>query len=159
METINLKPAFKHLLRKRRCLVPADGFYEWHKTEKGKVPFRLVAEREGDILALAGLWDSWRDAGGKTINSFTIVTREASGVVRSFHHRMPWILERAEEAVWLGQGITSHETASFLSKISVREDLKAYPVSTLLNSPANDCPDVLLEVGLPLVEEGHQDLT
>ena len=87
-ETLGEKPAFKNLLGKRRCLVLADGFYEWRKEGKGKVPMRLKL-KSGEPFTFAGLWDSWKQPDGNLLRTYTIVTTEPNDVLRPIHNRMP----------------------------------------------------------------------
>ena len=93
------KPAFRAAFRERRCLVPANGFYEWQKTETGKQPY-YIHPPHGEIWALAGLYESWCDTEGKETLSFTIITTSANSKLKPIHERMPVILNRQDEAEW-----------------------------------------------------------
>jgi putative SOS response-associated peptidase YedK len=97
-ETVADKPAFRGAFKKRRCLVPASGFYEWKK--EGKKRFPLLFRPTSGLFGLAGLWETWQD-GALAVESFTIITTDANGLVRSVHDRMPVILDRADFAAWL----------------------------------------------------------
>lgn len=147
LETLDQKPAFKHLLANKRCLVPADGFYEWQKRGKKKVPYRIKSET-GDAFAFAGLWDSREESDGRRIESFTIITCQPVDVVKSIHNRMPLILPPELENKWLqGPGnISPEELKSFLALMHPQVTLRAYRVSSLVNQPGNDHPACLEEV-------------
>ena len=99
-ETLTEKPAFKDLLGKRRCLVLADGFYEWRKDGKGKVPMRFKL-KSGEPFAFAGLWDSWKHPDGSLLRTYTIVTTEPNDVLRPIHNRMPAMLSNDDALKWL----------------------------------------------------------
>jgi putative SOS response-associated peptidase YedK len=140
-ETIAGKPAYRSAFRRRRCLVPADGFFEWRKGveaqgKKGpKTPF-WIHRVDGEPFAMAGLWEKWAPEGGAPIFSFTIITTEAAPEIRDIHHRMPVILPVSAHGPWLD---TSSSEADLLPLLRPRGGgLHAYPVSTLVNSPRND---------------------
>ena len=94
------RPAFRNALRRRRCLVLADGFYEWQRVGRAKRPMRVVM-RSGEPFAFAGLWERWRNSDGQVIPSCTIITTEANDLLRPIHARMPVILPRGQEGLWL----------------------------------------------------------
>ncbi len=139
-ETASQKPAFRESWQKRRCIVPADGYYEWMKTGRGKQPVRVVL-KSGGLFGLAGLWDSWHDEHGQVLETFTILTTEPAGCVRHIHNRMPFILRPADESVWL-----QASDESSLKGMEPENNLMAYPVSRLVNSPANDSPHLIAPV-------------
>lgn len=103
-ETLAEKPSFKRLIGKRRCLVLADGFYEWRKEGKRKVPLRIV-RKDRQPFAFAGLWDSWRNPDANELHSFTIITTEANDLLRPIHDRMPVILHQTDEQLWLDPNV------------------------------------------------------
>lgn len=143
-ETITEKPAFKNSFRRKRCIVPADGFYEWKRTAaKQKTPYRITMKDEG-LFAMAGIWDSWKDEEGEIIHSFSIITTTPNGLMQGIHDRMPVILERKDEKTWLQE--KDPDVLIKLLKPFPPELMKAYPVSTLVNSPANDIPEVMAPV-------------
>lgn len=147
LETLEQKPAFKNSLVRKRCLVPADGFYEWQKRGKEKAPYRIQSET-GDAFAFAGLWDSWIDPEGNPVDSFTIVTCEPVDAIKYIHNRMPLILPPELDQKWL-QGpdkINPEELKSFLASMHPQVHLHAYRVSPLVNRPENDLPECLEEV-------------
>ena len=103
-ETVAEKPAFRSALRRRRCLMLADGFYEWKKTPGGKVPMHITLA-SGDPFAFAGLWETWKDPSGAVIPSCTIITTAANDLISPIHDRMPVILPRELEDLWLDEEI------------------------------------------------------
>lgn len=145
-ETVATKPAFRQALAKRRCVIPTDGFFEWQSVpgRKRKQPFRISWQPPDAPLAFAGLWDRWTNpADGAQLLSFTIITTEANERVRRVHHRMPVILEEAQQALWLDvPGVDAKAAQELLLPIAP-DRLALYPISTLVNAPANDTPDVI----------------
>ncbi len=140
-ETLAEKPAFRQALRKRRCLIPANGFYEWRKSDK--TPFRIFLKNE-ELFAFAGIWESWKDAEGRTVHSFSIITTKANSLMESIHDRMPVILPREREQDWLKE-----ENVELLTRLLRPFDSKkmeAYPVSTKVDSPKNDGPELVQPV-------------
>ena len=137
-ETLLEKPAFKSAVHSRRCLVPADGFYEWRAGAGGKVP-HLIRRTDGGPMAFAGLWERWDGGEGDPLFTFTIVTTDASPAIAQIHDRMPVILEGAARASWMDRDMPGEEAVEFLSPYE--GDLAAYEVSRLVNSPANDVPE------------------
>jgi len=153
-ETAAEKPAFRDAYESRRCLVPADGFYEWAEREGGKQPYRFTMADE-EPFAMAGLWERYTPettqtglgefaSGGPStaepVTTFTILTREPNDLLAEYHHRMSVILGPEEERAWL-EGAPVEEVTP-----TPAEALRAYPVSTAVNSPANDSPAVVEEV-------------
>ncbi len=141
-ETVAEKPAFKGALRLRRCLIPADGFYEWARTETGnKQPFyfRMKDERP---FAFAGLWERWGD-GRETIESCTILTTEANEVLSPMHDRMPVIVAPGDYGLWLDQKVTKADQLTPLLRPYPAADMTSHPVSTSVNNPRYDGEDLL----------------
>ena len=139
-ETLLQKPSFKTPFRKHRCLVLADSFYEWKKTSDGKIPHR-IALKDNQPFAFAGIWEVWTNPDGQEIRSFSIITTEPNQLMKPLHHRMPVILKKENEGKWL-QEIEISEAQAMLEPYPL-EDLEAYPVSTLVNSPRNNSEEVL----------------
>ena len=137
-ETAATSPLFRDALAHRRCLVPADAFYEWQATPQGKRP-HAIARADGSMLALAGLWEGWRAPDGEVLRSFTILTTPASEAVRALHDRMPAVIEPADWPLWLGE--TGDGAAALLRPSAAA--LRIWPVSTRVNSVRNDGPDLL----------------
>jgi len=103
-ETVAEKPAFRAAFKHRRCIIPADGFYEWAREGKKKQPY-LIAMTDGNPFGMAGLWEHWKDAEGNVIESCTILTTEANEAVRELHDRMPVILKPNDYDTWLDPGL------------------------------------------------------
>lgn len=140
-ETVAVKPAFRDAFAHRRCLVPVDGYYEWKQLPGGTQPYRITCNGSGGF-ALAGLWEMWEGA-DESLTSFTIITTEANDTVSSIHDRMLVVLPRDREKDWLSAGI---EEAEGLLEPVPSEEVHTHPVSTSVNDPANDSPDVIEEV-------------
>jgi len=143
-ETVEEKPSFRDAMQKRRCLVLADGFYEWRKTPAGKVPMRITL-KSGEPFAFAGLWETWKDPenpDGDPLRTFTIVTTTPNDLMATIHNRMPVILGRDDENLWIDNapGITRWRE---LMKPIPADLMQAYPVSASVNSPTNDTPAVM----------------
>jgi putative SOS response-associated peptidase YedK len=136
-ETVDTKPAFRHAFRKHRCVIPADGYYEWQQTASGKQPWYLTASDE-EGFAFAGLWERWqaKDA-GPDIESCTIIVTGASVRLRPIHDRMPVILPVRDIATWLSPD-TPAEGLKAMLKPCAPETTTAWPVSTWVNSPRHD---------------------
>lgn len=139
-ETLLKKPAFKEAAVSRRCLVPADGFYEWAKEGDRKVPY-WIHSPDGEPLAFAGLWERWHPRGPEPVYSMAIITVDANDGIRHLHHRMPAIIPAADRRAWLDTDTPVEDALSLLKPYE--GGLDAYPVSTLVNSPANDVPECL----------------
>jgi putative SOS response-associated peptidase YedK len=135
-ETVAEKPSFRGAFRKRRCLIPADGFYEWQHTGNGKQPY-YVRAKDGSPFAFAGLWESW-GRGGEEIRSCTILTTEANEIVGEVHHRMPVIVAPENYEVWLDPDVRDTEWLTPLLTPYLADEMEAYPVSRFVNSPSND---------------------
>lgn len=141
-ETLAEKPSFRDCFKKRRCLVPATGFYEWRKEEgkTRKTPF-LIRAPEGQPFTFAGLWDAWRSPEG-VIRSFTIITTSPNERVAPIHDRMPIIVPASDRESWLSADAREpSELASLLTPYA--GELEILEVSTMVNSPANESPDCL----------------
>jgi len=138
-ETITENPSFRESFMKRRCLIFADGFYEWATVPGNpkRTPFRVTRNDES-LFAFAGLWDVWHDPEGDSILSTTIITTTPNELMKSFHHRMPVILPNDRFNDWIVPGsVQPEELMSFLTQYPARL-MKAYPVSANVNSAAND---------------------
>ena len=140
-ETVAEKPAFRTPFRKHRCLVLADGFYEWDKKGAKRVPYRVVLY-DKKPFAFAGICDYWKDKDGNELKSFSIITTDANDLIARIHDRMPVILSRKDEKVWLDPGLDINEATKMLHPYPA-EEMKMYPVSTLVNSPKNDSIEVI----------------
>ncbi|WP_027724728.1 SOS response-associated peptidase [Tuberibacillus calidus] len=134
-ETAHEKASFKNALKKRRCLVIADSFYEWKKEGKGKQPYRILLKSE-EPFAFAGLWSVW-EKDGVRLATCTILTTSANELMCDLHDRMPVILPRAAEDTWLNPE-TDSETVKNLLKRYPASEMRYYPVSQAVNSPKNE---------------------
>ncbi|WP_186575831.1 SOS response-associated peptidase [Aquibacillus kalidii] len=145
-ETAHEKPSFKKLLAKKRCLIVADSFYEWQKSENGKQPKR-ISLKDRKLFAFAGLWDKW-EQGEEQLFTCTILTKSANKFMEPIHDRMPVILPKKEEEYWINpQTRDPDEVGQFLSHLPSSELLDAYNVSSLVNSAKNEqreCMEPLL---------------
>ena len=144
-ETVADKRSFLDSFRRRRCLVLADGFYEWRRTGSGKRPMR-VALRSGEPFAFAGIWSMWKDTEGNSIPTCAIITTSANELLSPIHHRMPVILPRQMEGFWLDRSIQGTSALSSVLTPYSDDAMEAYEVSTLVNSVANDGPDLIARV-------------
>jgi putative SOS response-associated peptidase YedK len=140
-ETARDKPAFSAAMKRRRCLVPADGFYEWQKQGGRKQPFYIRA-RSGEPLAFAGLWETWVGPNGEEIDTAAIVTTAANKTLKPLHDRMPVIVPPGAFDLWLS-GEADVETVASLIAPAPDDLLEAYPVSVAVNSAANDNPALI----------------
>ena len=136
-ETAATKPAFRDALKSRRCLIPADGFYEWMRTGKTKQPYCFEVN-EGKLLALAGLWEGWKDPSGQWVKSCSILTTTPNAVTSAVHDRMPVILDPDAYDLWLDPGMQNVAAISELLKPYDARSMRCYPVSTRVNSVSND---------------------
>ncbi|MBW4678913.1 MAG: SOS response-associated peptidase [Microcoleus vaginatus WJT46-NPBG5] len=143
-ETVTEKPAFRTAFKRKRCLVIADGFYEWQKVGKQKQPYYFQM-KDGSPFAFAGLWDSWQPPEGETIISCTLLTTAANEVLQPVHDRMPVILQPEAYTQWLDPQNKNPEELLPLLGPYPEAAMKTYPVSTLVNSPANDVHECIEE--------------
>ena len=144
-ETVVDKPSFRDAFRRRRCLVLADGFYEWRRTGSGKRPMR-VALRSREPFAFAGIWSMWKDTEGNPIPTCAIITTSANELLSPIHHRMPVILPREMEGLWLDRSIQDPGALRGVLTPYPDDAMEAYEVSTLVNSVANDGPELITHV-------------
>lgn len=141
-ETVSEKPSYRSAFKKRRCLIVADGFYEWKKTADGKQPYYLRLG-SGDPFGFAGLWESWSMEGGEELRSATIITTEPNEVAAEIHNRMPVILPPDLYDAWLEPDNDDQEELLSMLTAYLADEMEAYPVSKRVNRPANDEPGVL----------------
>lgn len=141
-ETLAEKPSFRTAFKRRRCLIPADGFYEWKREGKAKKPM-LITANPGGLFAFAGLWETWKQPDDSWLLTCAIITTSANEFMKSIHDRMPVILPRESEASWLDP---EEQDTAMLSELLLPYDsdrMEAYEVSTLVNSPRNNFPEVI----------------
>lgn len=141
-ESVHEKPAFRHAIRYRRCIIPAGGFFEWLEGGGKKMP-RYVRLRGGAIMAFAGIWDHWKDSAGETIETCSILTTSSNELIQPLHDRMPVILRPEHYDLWLDPATTDTEKLKPLYQPCPADLMELYPVSTLVNSPRNDSPDCI----------------
>ena len=139
-ETAATKPAFRDPLKYRRCLIPADAFYEWKRNGASKQPFCFEVN-EGALFAFAGLWDGWKNPEGQWVKTCTILTTTPNAVTSAVHDRMPVILHKDDYNAWLDPGITNVLVVSELLKPFDAQLMQCYPVGTRINHVANDDED------------------
>lgn len=137
-ETAAEKPSFRSAFKRRRCLIPASGFYEWQKTNGSKQPIYIHAA-EGKLLSFAGLWEYWQSADGSELATCTILTTGPNDLMEPIHNRMPVVLEPDDYAMWLDPETPADQLMHLLRPVE-SEFLEAYPVSTLVNNPRNEDP-------------------
>ena len=143
-ETAADKPSFRSAFRHRRCLVPADGFYEWRTEGGAKQPYR-IARPDGAPIAFAGLWERW-GKGDEPLETFTILTTAANAVLQPLHDRMPVILDPADYALWLDPTATDPALVEPLLTAAPDDALTYYPVGRAVNSFGNDDPSLVAPV-------------
>ena len=145
-ETVAERPSFRTALPRRRCLVLADGFYEWRRKGSSKRPMRIVMA-SGEPFAFAGLWDAWRDQMGEVVRSCVIITTPANELLGPIHDRMPVILPRELESLWLGHDIQDPAPLAGILTPYTADEMVVYEVSSLVNSPSNDEPELVAPLG------------
>jgi putative SOS response-associated peptidase YedK len=151
-ETAATKPAFRDALKSRRCLIPADGFYEWMRMGKAKQPYCFEIN-EGELFAFAGIWDRWKDPNGQWVKSCSILTTTPNAVTSAVHDRMPVILDRDAYDLWLDPSMNDVSAASDLLNPFDARLMRCYPVGTRVNSVVNDDPECSAPVELAEVQD------
>jgi putative SOS response-associated peptidase YedK len=151
VETVATKPSFRNAFKKRRCLIPADGFFEW-KGKKGQKQPMFITLPDGSPFAFAGLWETWhlKDPEADLYQSCTIITCEASGPMKEIHHRMPVILQPYAYTTWLDPKNENTDTLETLLRNRYITDLKSFPVSTQVNRVQHNTPQNIEPVQMPL---------
>ncbi len=139
-ETLSEKPSFRAAFKKRRCLIPATGFYEWQKTESGKHPYH-IHRPDYSLFALAGLWEHWENQ-GETVYSCTIVTTAANELMQPIHDRMPVVVERENYSIWLDKQAEMEQLRQML-ECKAYNDFQTTRISTRVNNPAHNDADCL----------------
>jgi putative SOS response-associated peptidase YedK len=153
-ETATSKPAFPDPMKFRRCLVPADGFYEWRRTGTTKQPFCFEVD-DGELFAFAGLWDRWKDPSGQWIKSCSILTTTPNAVTSIVHDRMPVILQKDDYDLWLDPGMTDVEAISDLLKPFGARLMRSFAVSSRVNQVQNDDPECAKPVEVEAPPQGQ----
>ena len=147
-ETVAERPSFRSALKSRRCLIPADGFYEWRRDGAGRRPVRITLA-SGEPFALAGLWETWQDPNGEPVVSCIIITTQANELIQPIHDRMPVILPQDLEALWLDDEMQDAATLVSLLAPYPPGAMQTYEVSSLVNSAFNDGPELLAPTQQP----------
>jgi putative SOS response-associated peptidase YedK len=151
-ETASTKPAFRDALKFRRCLIPADGFYEWKRDGKTKQPYCFEVN-DGSLFAFAGLWERWKNPSGEWIKTCSILTTTPNAVTAPVHDRMPVILDPDGYDLWLDPGMTNVDAASDLLKLFDARLMHGFPVSTRINSVVNDDGECSKPVELAQIQD------
>lgn len=146
-EGISEKPMYRGPIRRQRCLVPADGFYEWHAAGKAKQPY-FIHRADDALFAFAGLYDRYRQPDGTDLWSYTIITTEPNAEIAPLHHRMAVILRPEDEAEWLDPGVTDPLQVARLLRPYPDGELAVYPVSTRVNNARLDDAAMIAPLGL-----------
>jgi len=147
-ETVLERPAFRDSFRTRRCLIPADGFYEWKKTGKQRQPFHF-GMKDNALFAFAGVWDRWRSPAGQVLESCSILTTAPNKLLADVHDRMPVILPRLHYQTWLTAPAAEAERLAELLVPFDASLMRRYAVSALVNKPQNEMPECAVEVPNP----------
>lgn len=145
-ETVAEKPAFKRLLKSKRCIIPADGFYEWKKDGTSKQPYRILMS-DGSLFSFAGLYDTWEDPEGKKLSTCTIITTTPNSLMEDIHDRMPVILRPEDEADWLGRDNDDVESLLKLLKPYDAAKMRAYKVPSAVGNVRNNSKELLEDIG------------
>jgi len=145
-ETLAQKPAFRQAFKRRRCIIPVSGFYEWGPSRAGKWPY-FVSAKDSPLLSLAGLWEQW-SGGGEFLESCTVVTVAASPQLEKVHERMPLCLPESAYRDWLDPQTSADDCLSLVESAAARPDLDIRPVSRAVNSPRNDTPALVDAVAI-----------
>jgi putative SOS response-associated peptidase YedK len=141
-ETVHEKPAFRESFKRRRCIIPADGYYEWQRTGGRKQPYYFIM-RDERLFGFAGLWDRWKSPEGEILETCTILTTEANEKARDIHDRMPVILSASDYDLWLDEDVCKLELLKELFRPYPSEEMSAYPVSTLVNNVRVDRAELI----------------
>ncbi len=136
-ETLSQKQMFKHAYKHKRCVILADGFYEWKKEHKEKIPYRFKINDQ-NIIPLAGLWSPYKKEDGTKIYTCTIVTTKPNEQIEPIHHRMPVILSQENEKTWLNPSITDDEVLNSILKPYSSKQMSHYQVPSIVNNPRNE---------------------
>lgn len=143
-ETVDEKPSFRSAFKRRRCLIPADGFFEWTAQQGGRKRPYYIHHVDHAVFAFAGLWELWHSPEGDEVQTCTIITSEPNDLIRPLHNRMAVILDPADYDLWLSPDELPAAALKPLLRPYPAEKMAAYPVSTLVNSPANDTPQTII---------------
>jgi putative SOS response-associated peptidase YedK len=140
-ETVATKPTYRQAFKQRRCLIPANGFFEWHKLDHGKQPY-YIHLKDKRLMAFAGLWEHWEKE-GQIIESCSIIVTTANSLMTEIHDRMPVILKPEDYAIWLDPNLQDAKTLQSLLEPYPASEMTIYPIGTEVNSPRHNHPDLL----------------
>jgi putative SOS response-associated peptidase YedK len=147
-EDIDKKPAFRDAFKRRRCLVPLDNFYEWKKTPTGKQPYAIaLADRR--LMAMAGLWETWRSPAGERVRSFTIITTTPNALCAELHDRMPVVLKPDAWPVWLGEEPADVPRLKSLLGPYPADEMMCWPISPRVGNVRNNDPGLIEPIAAP----------
>jgi putative SOS response-associated peptidase YedK len=152
-ETVGSKPAFREAFENRRCLIPADGFYEWKRVGTAKQPFHFGLQ-DDSLFAFAGLWDRWKDASGQAVESCSILTTTPNALLADVHDRMPVILSPEHYDLWLDPGFGRIDALKEMLNPFDATLMRRYPVSTRVNFVKNDDPECAAALERPRAVKG-----
>lgn len=147
-ETIHEKPAYRAAFKKRRCLIPADGFYEWMKVPGGKQPMHIRLTNQ-EAFAFAGVWEFWKNAEGNPLLTFSIVTTEPNELLAPVHNRMPVIVAENDYDQWLDPKLVAREQLESLFRPFPSSAMEFYPVSAIVNNPRHEHPKCIERIAAP----------
>jgi putative SOS response-associated peptidase YedK len=153
-ETAATTPAFRDAFLSRRCLIPADGFYEWLRTDKAKQPY-CCEVNDVELFAFAGLWERWKDPSGQWIKSCSILTTTSNAVTSAVHDRMPVILDRTHYDLWLDPSMKNVDALSEMLRPYDARMMRCYPVSSRVNHVANDDAECAKPIELEATPQGQ----
>jgi putative SOS response-associated peptidase YedK len=148
-ETVEEKPSFRQAFKQRRCLIPADGFYEWQRTGGKKQPF-FFRMRDESPFGFAGIWERWKGKDGEAINSCTILTTQANEVLLPVHDRMPVILHGDDYELWFDEDVRKLDLVKEMLRPFPASEMVGYPISTLINSPRNQGAELVEQMAVAL---------
>lgn len=140
-ESVADKPSFRDAFKRRRCLIPASGFYEWKAIERGKQPY-FIRYKSGNPMAMAGLWESWRDPEGQIVRTFCVITTGPNELMNEIHDRMPVLIQPKDFARWLSPELEGSTLTSLVVPIDA-EGMEAWPVSKAVSRAGNDGPELI----------------
>jgi putative SOS response-associated peptidase YedK len=147
-ETLQEKPAIRRLFERKRCIIPADGFYEWKQMDRGKQPMRITM-RNGETFAFTCPFDTWTAPDGQKLHTCTIITTRPNEVVADIHDRMPVILRQEDENLWLDRERFDPELMRSVLVPYNAGQMKAYPVPAMVGNPKNEAPKSIEDISAP----------
>lgn len=146
-ETVDQKPSFKYSLKHRRCIAPANGFYEWQEVDGKKHPL-YIKLKDSSLMMFAGIWDHWKNPEGEVIESFSILTTSSNDLIKPLHDRMPVILDSQYKDTWLDIQVSDPEQFKPFFKPYPSDQMEMYQVGDIVNSPRNDAPECIQPIKL-----------